>query len=186
MNTTRKMLDPQKFLDSLAEKVFSELESLGAVVVFAESCTAGLIAATLARVPGMSRRLAGSFVVYQVDSKVAWLEIDPELIQRHDVVSREVAEAMAAKALEHTPHATIALGITGHLGPDAPPALDGTAWMAIAKRGGDVVATKLSLKPESEPDPQSMRAAIRIRRDRQQDAVCQALFALLESCDRSM
>ena len=186
MDKRRNMLTPQKALDSLANHLFGKLEKADEVVVLAESCTAGLIAATLSRVPGMSRRLAGSFVVYQIDSKVAWLGIDRASIEQHDVVSREVAESMAVKALEQTAHATIALAITGHLGPDAPPTLDGTAWVAIAKRGGDVVATKFSLAPGSQPDPQSMDAGIRIRRKRQQDAVCQALVTLLGSLDRDL
>jgi nicotinamide mononucleotide (NMN) deamidase PncC len=62
----------QQKLDALANALFQVLELSGDGLVLAESCTAGLIAATLARVPGMSRRLAGSFVVYQIDSKVRW------------------------------------------------------------------------------------------------------------------
>ena len=180
------MLNLQKNFDSLAAQIFAELETSNAVVVLAESCTAGLIAATLARVPGMSRRLAGSFVVYQIDSKVAWLGIDPDLIRRHDVVSREVAEAMAIKALDHTPHASIALAITGHLGPDAPPDLDGTAWLAIAKRAGGVVAKKLLLEPGPEPSPRTTDAAIQVRHMRQHNAVRQALVTLLGSFDRCL
>ena len=111
------------------------MEQTADTLVLAESCTAGLIAATLSRIPGMSRRFAGSFVVYQIDSKTAWLGISAEMIQQHDVVSCVVAVSMATQALERTPHANIAMSITGHLGPDSPPELDGLAWLAIARRG---------------------------------------------------
>lgn len=175
------MSNVQKLLDSLAQAVYAELENANAVVVFAESCTAGLIAATLARVPGMSRRLAGSLVVYQIDSKVAWLAIDPDVIRRCDVVSREVAEAMATCALANTPHATVALSITGHLGPDAPRSLDGIAWLAIAKRDSRVFAARLNLLPGPVLAPVDSDAAIRIRHERQANAVKQALEMLMPS-----
>ena len=49
-------------LDPLAFRAFELLRKTNQVLVTAESCTAGLIAATLARVPGMSAVLAGGFV----------------------------------------------------------------------------------------------------------------------------
>ena len=135
----------QQNLDRLANQLFNTMENAGKILVLAESCTAGLISATLARVPGMSRRLAGSFVVYQIDSKIAWLGIPLVTIQQHGVVSQEVAASMAIQALHHTPHATIAMSITGHLGPDAPAELDGVAWLAIVSRGGKPITIRLQL-----------------------------------------
>lgn len=170
-------------LDSLSQRAFELLVQHRQVLVTAESCTAGLIAATLARVPGMSAVLAGGLVVYQVASKTEWLGISYELIEREGVVSRAVAEAMASQALVKTPHATIAVSITGHLGPDAPMELDGIAWSAIAQRGKPVLSERL---PLSRPDESTLSArdeaargqAIRIHR--QQDAVRQVLEILCE------
>ncbi len=173
-------MSPQQELDRLAMQLFLALEQTGDVLVLAESCTAGLIAATLARVPGMSRRLAGSFVVYQIDSKVAWLGVSAELIQQHDVVSREVAESMALQALHRTPHATIAMSITGHLGPDAPVVLDGISWLAIARRGVEAVTSQLQLKPDSVFTTDITENPCRVRHARQTDAVRQALTSLME------
>lgn len=173
-------MSPQQDLDRLAMQLLLELEQTRDVLVLAESCTAGLIAATLARVPGMSRRLAGSFVVYQIDSKVAWLGVSAETIQRHDVVSREVAASMALKALERTPHATIAMSITGHLGPDAPAALDGVAWLTIAQRGKQAMTSQLQLGPDSESTSNTTDNPCHIRHFRQTDAVFQAISRLLE------
>ena len=163
----------QQNLDALASALFQVLERSGDGLVLAESCTAGLIAATLARVPGMSRRLAGSFVVYQIDSKVRWLAVPADLIQRYGVVSREVATSMAVQALVQTPHANVAMSITGHLGPDAPPELDGRAWVSIVRRGSEAVEMWLWLKSEAGDN------ALQCRRDRQTDAVHQALATLL-------
>ncbi len=174
-------MSPQQELDRLATQLFRALEQTGDVLVLAESCTAGLIAATLARVPGMSRRLAGSFVVYQIDSKVAWLEVSAAAIQRHGVVSREVAESMATQALNRTPHATIAVSITGHLGPDAPAELDGIAWLAIARCGVETVTTHLELKFHSASITDKTDNPCRVRHARQRDAVRQALKSLIET-----
>ena len=173
--------EPQQELDRLATELFHALEQTGDVLVLAESCTAGLIAATLARVPGMSRRLAGSLVVYQIDSKVAWLGVSADTIQRHDVVSRDVAESMATQALIRTPHATSAISITGHLGPDAPAGLDGVAWLAIARRGIKAITWQLQLKPDSASAANTGENPCSIRHARQTEAVRQALTRLLEA-----
>lgn len=174
------MSGSQQHLDRLANQLFHTLENAGETLVLAESCTAGLISATLARVPGMSKRLAGSFVVYQIDSKVAWLGLHPDTIQQHGVVSQEVAASMATRALHMTPHATIAISITGHLGPDAPAELDGIAWLAIVPRGGNPITVRLQLDSDSAED------SIQRRHDRQEDGVRQALNRLLYEFNHRM
>ena len=169
------MRHAQQELDHLAMQLFHTMEQTADTLVLAESCTAGLIAATLSRIPGMSRRFAGSFVVYQIDSKTAWLGISADMIQQHNVVSSVVAASMATQALDRTPHANIAMSITGHLGPDAPPELDGLAWLAIARRGFETLTTQLRLKSDSSDNSRDCR------RDRQTDAVHQALTMLLST-----
>ena len=52
-------------------------------VVFAESCTAGLVSASLAAHPGISRVHCGSSVTYRAQTKSHWLDISPALITRH-------------------------------------------------------------------------------------------------------
>jgi nicotinamide-nucleotide amidase len=105
-------------------------------LVLAESCTGGLVAATLTRIPGISEWFCGSAVVYRLDTKHEWLDVPQALFHAPGpgVVSREVAEAMAHGALRHTPEAKIAAAITGHLGPNAPDEQDGHIWMAVAMR----------------------------------------------------
>ena len=139
----------QTQLDGLAAEVFELMSRQRHVLVTAESCTAGLIAATLSRVPGMSRCLAGAFVVYQSESKTAWLDVPASLIERCHVVSREVAEAMAVQALRKTPLGSIAVSITGHLGPGAPADLDGVAWVGWSVRHGSAESFRMNLDEES-------------------------------------
>jgi PncC family amidohydrolase len=167
----------QDAMDEVAFRAFDLLIRTRNVLVTAESCTAGLIAATLARVPGMSACLAGSFVVYQIDSKVAWLEVPAEMIIQHDVVSLQVAETMAVQALRKTAHATIAMSITGHLGPAAPEGLDGVAWLGFAGAGMAVSSKQFLLEVDvlqSEPDKRSLF----VRHERQKAAVVKSLAFL--------
>ena len=174
-------------LDSLAFNAFELLRKTKQILVTAESCSAGLIAATLARVPGMSSVLAGGLVVYQIESKVAWLDIPMAQIEQHGVVSSEIAQLMAEAALRTTAHATIAISITGHLGPDAPVDLDGTAWVGFARRNHPGCSHKLHLQATI-PDSTSRNITeserrLLIRHDRQRDAVRQSLSFLCKKLD---
>lgn len=105
-------------------------------LVCAESCTAGLIADTLASIPGASLVLWGSFVCYQNDAKQQMLGIDGSYINQFGPVSKEVAEAMVHGALQHS-SADIALAITGIAGPnsDGTGVPVGTVWISVVKRG---------------------------------------------------
>jgi PncC family amidohydrolase len=103
-------------------------------VVFAESCTAGLVSASLARVPGISEFLCGSAVTYRNDTKNGWLSVEAKLLERPGPVSRVVVENMADGVLRATPEADWAASITGHLGPNAPRKLDGLVYIGVAKR----------------------------------------------------
>lgn len=144
-------------------------------LVLAESCTAGLIAATLARVPGMSQHLCGSLVVYQIASKLSWLGLPSGAVTEANVVSRETAERMSEGALLQTSQATAAMAITGHLGPGAPAELDGVAWLSIRYRGCVSESYQLKLA-EAVP-----AGTVSLRVYRQQQAVEKALALLCES-----
>ncbi len=108
------------------------LMRLDAKIVFAESCTGGLVAATLAQIPGVSKVLCGSAVTYRDEVKVAWVDVDPQTIAEKTAVCGEVALQMAAGVLSSTPSARFSVSVTGHLGPDSPAELDGTAFIGFA------------------------------------------------------
>jgi len=88
----------------------------GLTVATAESCTAGLMAARLAERPGSSAYLLGGAITYADRAKADQLGVDLELIERHGAVSPEVAEAMAAGAIERF-GSDVAVAITGIAGP---------------------------------------------------------------------
>lgn len=106
-------------------------------LVIAESCTGGLISATLTSVPGASAVLERGFVTYSNEAKTEMLGVPAELIERRGAVSQEVALAMVDGALKHSP-AEIAVAVTGIAGPDggSDDKPVGLVHIAAAKRGG--------------------------------------------------
>ncbi len=165
---------------SVAQSILLHLIDSGQRIVCAESCTAGLIAATLASIPGASRHLCGSAVVYRNDTKTRWLGVAQEILDdktRGDVCA-ETAERMAHGVLQLTPEADFALSITGHLGPGAPPDLDGVAFVGWAQRVAEdvvILSQKIQLVSSAPEIKMPLERQIERRGVRQREAVEQAL-----------
>jgi nicotinamide-nucleotide amidase len=99
-----------------AERLLAALRSRGWKLATAESCTGGLIAATLTEVAGASDVFERGFVTYSNAAKIGDLGVGLETLARHGAVSAEVAEAMARGALSASA-ADIAVSVTGIAGP---------------------------------------------------------------------
>jgi nicotinamide-nucleotide amidase len=121
-------------LPSLTRRVARLLRASGLKVVFAESCTGGLVSGALTRVPGISEHHCGGVVVYRNETKTAYLGIARKILDDPGPVSREVVELMARRVLERTPEADVSIAVTGHLGPNAPSGMDGLVYIAAAVR----------------------------------------------------
>ena len=120
-----------------AERLSDVLLARKRRLILAESCTAGQVAASLGLRPGVSGALCGSFVTYRNSLKRDVLGIAADVLEHPGAVSREVAEAMAVGALARSTEADLAGSVTGHLGPNDPPELDGTVFFGIATRTVD-------------------------------------------------
>jgi nicotinamide-nucleotide amidase len=106
----------------------------------AESCTGGLLAATLTDIPGSSRVFERGFVTYSNEAKQQ-IGVAAATIERYGAVSRETAEAMAKGVLANTP-VTLAAAITGIAGPEGgtPEKPVGLVHFAVAaSRSGKLV-----------------------------------------------
>ena len=125
---------------SSARRVAKLLKASVLKVVFAESCTGGLVSGSLTKIPGISEHHCGGVVVYRNETKTAYLDIPPKLLDDPGPVSRQVAELMAQRVLDRTPEADLAAAVTGHLGPNAPANLDGLVFVAIALRKPATIA----------------------------------------------
>ncbi len=101
----------------LARAVVIAASLANRTVATAESLTAGLIAATLATVPGASAVLRGGIVAYATDLKASLLAVPGSLLERGGPIQAPVAEAMARGARAALA-ADFALACTGVAGPD--------------------------------------------------------------------
>lgn len=124
-------------IDDLALELVRQLRSKKLRIVLSESCTGGLVAATLTKITGVSDCFCGSAVTYLDEVKTQWLGVRPETLAKVTAVSDEVAREMVKGVLMTTNQADIAVSITGHLGPDSPPGLDAMAFVGFASRRSD-------------------------------------------------
>ncbi|MBG6223948.1 nicotinamide-nucleotide amidase [Arthrobacter sp. CAN_A2] len=108
----------------------------GLTVATAESLTAGMVAATLADVPGASAVLQGGIVAYQISVKHNLLNVDAELLSSAGAVDPRVAAAMADGA-RNAFSADIGVATTGVAGPSAHEGKPvGTVFTAISTSSG--------------------------------------------------
>lgn len=155
---------------ALAKNVAELLSDLKEKVVFAESCTAGMVSATLSQIPGISNYLCGSLVTYRPKSKRLWLGVSKKTINDCTTESQEVATEMAIGALERCPEAKWSVSVVGHFGPDAPEEKDGQVFVCVARRTNK---KKLKVKDTLE---QKLTPSDRV--SRQREATELALTAL--------
>src|SRR5215831_5076907 len=112
----------------------------GLKIAAAESCTGGLLTATLTEIPGSSDVVDRGFVTYSNDAKIVMLGVPTSTIEQHGAVSRETAEAMARGALAES-GVDLAVSITGIAGPGGATAGKpiGLVHLAVTAREGGVV-----------------------------------------------
>lgn len=120
-----------------AQALFEQAKQRRVRIATAESCTGGLIAASLTAVPGSSLVVERGFVTYSNEAKIEMLGVPAELIERRGAVSIEVALAMVDGALKHSP-ADIAIVTTGIAGPGGGSAEKpvGLVHIAVGRRNG--------------------------------------------------
>ncbi len=92
------------------------LSKANKTVTFAESCTGGLIAATLTAQAGSSNIFKGSLVTYSNTLKAGWLGVEKEVLQTYGAVSEQCVEQMLNGAKEIA-RADYALAVSGIAGP---------------------------------------------------------------------
>lgn len=99
-----------------AKSLLAACRARGLRLATAESCTGGLIVATLTAIAASSDVVDRGFVTYSNEAKHEVLGVPMELIARVGAVSDEVARAMAEGALARC-RADIVVSVTGVAGP---------------------------------------------------------------------
>jgi nicotinamide-nucleotide amidase len=125
----------------LPELVVARLRARGERVAIAESCTGGLLAELVTRVPGASEAFDLGVVAYANAAKERLLGVDPGALAAHGAVSEPVARALAEGA-RRLGGAAWGIGLTGIAGPTGGTAEKpvGTVHLALAgARGTEAV-----------------------------------------------
>ncbi len=103
-------------LQELTHAVATAFSQRGWTLAVAESCTGGLLAASLTDLAGSSQWFERGYVTYSNAAKTACLQVSPTLIEAEGAVSEAVASAMVLGA-QLSSGVTAAISITGIAGP---------------------------------------------------------------------
>jgi len=135
----------EPLLDGIpARELVVELVRAGQTVATAESLTAGLLAATIACVPGASEVLRGGLVVYATDLKHSLAGVDAAILAVDGPVAASTARELALGAAAKC-GADWGLGLTGVAGPDEQDGVPvGTVFLGVAGPDG-IDVTRLQL-----------------------------------------
>jgi PncC family amidohydrolase len=102
---------------SRENELVKKLTNKNYTISTAESCTGGLLSATIVNVSGASSVLHASFVTYANEAKEEFVSVSHETLQQHGAVSEEVAAQMCL-GCTRTAGADVGLSTTGIAGPD--------------------------------------------------------------------
>ena len=103
--------------DTLPSVLIKELAKRNETIVFAESCTGGLLSSSITSISGSSKVFKGGIVSYSNELKNLLLNISEEKLKQYGAVSKEVCEAMAINVKEKL-RADWAIAISGIAGPN--------------------------------------------------------------------
>lgn len=103
-------------IDKLAETLGKMLKAQGQILALAESCTGGMVAASITSVAGSSAWFDRGFVTYSNLAKTQMLDVSSVTLANFGAVSEQTAVQMAKGALQKS-QASIAGSITGIAGP---------------------------------------------------------------------
>jgi nicotinamide-nucleotide amidase len=115
-----------------ARGLIADLTVRRQTIATAESLTGGLLAATLAGVPGASEVLLGGLVTYTEQTKIALAGVAREILEEVGPVAAPTARALAVGARQRC-DATWGVGLTGVAGPEPHGGHDvGTVFVGLA------------------------------------------------------
>jgi len=103
-------------MKKLSQKIIRLLEKKRLKISFAESCTGGLLSATITQITGSSKVFTIGFVTYSNQSKINTLKVPENTIRKYGAVSYETCLSMV-KNLNKISKTNISVSVTGIAGP---------------------------------------------------------------------
>ena len=130
----------------LNQKVFIVLKKKKLKISLAESCTGGLLSASITSIKGSSKVFTMGLVTYSNQSKITLLKIPKKIIQKYGAVSVQCCLSMV-KNLSKISKSKICISITGIAGPKGGTRLKpiGLVYIGI-KIGKKIVINKCNFK----------------------------------------
>lgn len=150
-------------MQALVEKLSNLLKEKNIKLVTAESCSGGLLAATITHRAGSSEIFERGFITYSNESKIDELNVHADIIEQFGAVSAECAQAMAEGALKSS-NSGISVSITGIAGPDGGSAEKpvGLVYFGYALKGGSAGSVKENFAGKREEvQAQSVKTALK-------------------------
>jgi len=134
--------------ESLPSILISELIKRNESIVFAESCTGGLLSSQITSVSGSSKVFKGSVIAYSNEVKNLLLNVPNKLLNTYGAVSEEVAESMAI-GVKNKLNSDWAISVSGIAGPsggcESKPI--GLVFIAIAGPNNKTIKIKKQYNP---------------------------------------
>ncbi|PKR83587.1 competence/damage-inducible protein A [Heyndrickxia camelliae] len=130
---------------TLMMETVKKLKRSGLTIACAESLTAGMFAAEMASISGVSNILKGGVVCYSSEAKEKLVKVKKETLDKYGAVSKECA-AELAENIRTILDTDIGISFTGVAGPDSLEGKEaGTIWIGIAVKNQPVKTFLLSL-----------------------------------------
>ena len=122
-------------IETLAAKVGTRLQSSGALLATAESCTGGWVSQAVTAIAGSSGWFERGFVAYSNEAKQDLLGVRAQTVARHGAVSEETAREMA-RGVRRALGSDVGVSVTGIAGPGGgmPGKPVGLTWVALSAR----------------------------------------------------
>ena len=142
---------------TLEEQVVKTLNEKGLVLATAESCTGGLVSASLTSVPGSSEVFGYGVCTYANEAKMNLVGVKKETLDAYGAVSEQTAKEMAA-GVRKLSGSDIAVSLTGIAGPGGGTQEKpvGLVYLGVSV-GEKLYAKKMLLGQHSAPDREYIR-----------------------------
>ena len=126
--------------DKIAGAIAREMTARAQTLAVAESCTGGMLGASITEMPGASEFFRGGVIAYHDDVKRQLLKVRREAVEEVGAVSEPVAQQMAL-GVRAALSADYGIGITGIAGPGGgtPEKPVGLVFICVSSAAGDLV-----------------------------------------------
>ena len=139
-----------KKIEELKTRLYTNLSEKNITLATAESCTGGMIGATLTSIPGISAHYGYGFVTYSNEAKQKLIGVSEETLASFGAVSPQVAMEMAEGALRVS-QADVAVSVTGIAGHGGGTALKPVGLVYVGYASGNKrIFKKLNLSGDRE------------------------------------